>query len=175
MMEALKAINTRRSVRKYKKKKVPKKIIKELINAARNAPSSYNEQPWVFITITDKEKLRKIAEPEEQKSNFLKDAPLVIACCYDEKKSSTKIHNLENVAVAAENILIAANALGLGACYVTAFTSKYPVIEKRIRKVLKLPGNVHPVCLITIGYPDEEPVDKEMRPLKEVWKKEEYV
>jgi len=173
-MEALKAINTRRSIRKYKKKKIPQALIKKLIEAGRNAPSAFNDQPWVFITFTDQAKKDAIAKHKSQKSKFIKDAPLMIACCYDKQKSHTTDHNLENVAVAAENILLAAHALGLGACYIGAFDSSYPGIENSIIKVLKLPKHVHIVCLISVGYPDEKPIKKRMRPINEIWKKEYY-
>ncbi|VVB75875.1 malonic semialdehyde reductase RutE [Candidatus Tiddalikarchaeum anstoanum] len=173
-MDALKAINTRRSIRKYKQKKISIQTVKKLIGAARNAPSSFNEQSWVFITVTNKETKEKLAEHKSQKSKFMKDAPLIIACCYDTTKTRTKAHNLENVAVASENILVAANALGLGACYVGGFDPEYPEIEDSINIALKLPSNIKIVCLITIGYPDEKPAKKSMRPISEVWKMEKY-
>lgn len=173
-MDALKAVNTRRSIRKYKDKKIPVQVIKKLITAARNAPTSFNDQPCVFITVTNQETKDAIASVKSQRSQFLKTAPLLIACCYDETKSKATSHNLENAAAAAENILITANALGLGACYVGGFDPNYPEIENTINKALKLPGHVKIVCLISVGYPDETPAKKTLRPLNEVWKKENY-
>jgi nitroreductase len=173
-MDALEAINTRRSIRKYKKKKIPKKLIMELIKAGRNAPSSFNDQPWLFITITKQETKNAITALKSQKSQFMKTAPLLIACCYDETKSHATAHNLENVAVAAENILLAAHALGLGACYIGAFDPKFPELEKAIIKALKLPKHVHIVCLISVGYPDQVPGPKKMRSLNEIWIEEAY-
>ena len=173
-MDAVKAVLTRRSIRKYTDKKIPQVIIKKLINAGRNAPSAYNDQPCIFITVTRQEIKDEIASVKSQRSQFLKTAPLLIACCYDENKSRATSHNLENVAVAAENILITAHALGLGACYIGAFDPNYPEIENAMIKALKLPLNVHIVCLISIGYPAEKPVKKILRPLNEVWKRETY-
>ncbi len=173
-MDAVKCINSRRSIRRYKNKKVPASLVKQLIIAGMNAPSSYNDQPWVFITITKKASREFLTSVKNQKSVFLKNAPLIIACCYDSLKSRGKSHNPENVAVAAENILLAAHALGLGACYVGAFDPDYPEIEKSIIDVLKLPKNVKAVCLITVGYPDELAKKKKMRKISEVWKKEHY-
>jgi len=173
-MDSIKCINTRRSIRKYSDKKIPAKTIKELIIAGSNAPSSLNDQPWVFITITKKKTMEKIVGLKVQLSKFIASAPLNIACCYDETKSRAKHHNLENVALAAENILLAAHALGLGACYVTAFDPRFPEIEESIIRELKLPGNIKAVCLISIGYPAEKPGKKKMRPLSEIWKREEY-
>ena len=173
-MEALEAINTRRSIRVYEKKRVPQQIIKKLIEAGRNAPSAFNDQPWNFVTITKQETKDKIVNIKSQLSKFIAQAPLVIACCYDKTKSHTKEHNLENVAVAAENILLAAHAQGLGACYVTGFDSRFPEIKKSIEQALRIPKQVQIVCLITIGYPAEKPKTKKMRPLSEVWHKENY-
>ncbi|MFA5405872.1 MAG: nitroreductase family protein [Candidatus Nanoarchaeia archaeon] len=173
-MEALEAINTRRSIRKYLPKKVPKSLVKKLIIAGRNAPSSYNDQPWVFITSTKQSVKDAIAAVKSQKSQFIKTAPLIIACGYDKKKSRATSHDLENVAVAAENILLAAHALKLGACYIGAFDPGFPEIEQSISKAFKTPKHVKVVCLITVGYPDQKPVKKKLRPLSEVWKNEYY-
>lgn len=174
-MDALTAINTRRSIRKYTSKKVPLTLVKKLIDAGRNAPSAFNDQPWVFITVTNKKTMDALAEHKSQRSKFMKDAPLIIACCYDETKSQTRVHNLENVAVAAENILITAHALGLGACYIGGFDPEYPMIEQTINTELKLPSHVKIVSLISVGYPNEKPMPKKMRPISEVWKKEVYI
>jgi nitroreductase len=173
-MDAIKCINSRRSIRKYKEKKIPANIIKELIVAASNAPSSLNDQPWIFITITKKKTMDNLAGLKVQLSKFIATAPLIIACCYDENKSRAKHHNLENVALAAENILLAAHALGLGACYVTSFDPRFPEIEASIIKELELPNHVKSVCLISIGYPDQKPGDKKMRKLSEIWMREKY-
>ncbi len=172
-MDALKCIDSRRSIRKYKSKKIPLAIIKRLILAGANAPSAFNDQSWVFITITKKKTMEDIVSVKSQKSQFLKNAPLLIACGYDSKKSRT-LHDVENVSLAAENILLAAHALGLGACYVTAYDSNFPEINKSITNALKTPGNVKIICLLSIGYPNEKPGKKNMRLLKEVWSREEY-
>ncbi|MDD4352845.1 MAG: nitroreductase family protein [Candidatus Nanoarchaeia archaeon] len=173
-MDAIKCINTRRSIRKYKDEKIPAKIIKDFIIAGSNAPSSLNDQPWIFITITKKKTMENLTNLKVQLSKFVATAPLIIACCYDETKSRAKHHNLENVALAAENILLTAHASGLGACYVTAFDPGFPEIEESIIKELALPVNIKAVCLISIGYPDQKPGNKKMRKLSEIWKREKY-
>ena len=173
-MDALKCINTRRSIRKYKSKKIPAKIVKELIVAGMNAPSSFNSQPWIFITVTKQETKEKVAAVKSQRSQFVKTAPLLIACCYDELIGKGTCHNVENVAVATENILLAAHALELGACYIGGFDPKFPEIESSIKKALKLPKHVKCVCLITIGYPNELPKSKNMKKISEVLRKEHY-
>jgi nitroreductase len=173
-MDALDCINSRRSIRKYKHNKIPLNIVRKLIVAGMNAPSSFNDQPWVFVTIAKKATMEKLAAVKSQKSQFLKTAPLLIACCYDDLKCRAKSHSAENVAIAAENILLAAHALGLGACYIGAYDPNYPEIEKSIIDAIKLPKNVKVICLISVGYPDEIPYKKKMRKISEIWKKEEY-
>jgi nitroreductase len=172
-MDALNFINSRRSIRKYKSKAIPAGIARKLITAGMNAPSAYNSQPWVFILIRELKTKQSIVEAKGG-SQFIMDAPLLIACCYDESKTPDKYHNVENVSLAAENILLAAHILGLGACYLGGFDPENPLVGKKISKALKLPKNVHIVCLISIGYPDEIPKIKKMRKISEVLKNELY-
>ncbi|MBN1923462.1 MAG: nitroreductase family protein, partial [Nanoarchaeota archaeon] len=154
-------------------KKVPASIVRKLITAGMNAPSSYNDQPWAFILVKNL-KTKQLLINAKGGSQFIASAPLVIACCYDESKTPDKWHNIENVSLAAENILLAAHSLGLGACYLGAFDPKHPKVEELISKALKLPKHVHIVCLITAGYPDEKPKNKKMRKISEVLRKEVY-
>jgi nitroreductase len=70
-MDFLDIINSRRSIRKYKKKNIPAHIVKKLIVAGMNAPSSFNDQPWVFVSITNQETKDKIAGVKSQRSQFL--------------------------------------------------------------------------------------------------------
>jgi nitroreductase len=172
-MKAIKCINNRRSIRKYLNKKIPANIVKKLINAGMNAPSAYNSQPWIFILIK-KIKTKQLLVDAKGGSQYITKAPLVIACCYDETKTPDKYHNIENVSLASQNILLAAHALGLGACYLGAFDPKNPKVEKLINKALKLPKKIHIICLISIGYPDEIPKKKKMRKMSEVIKNEHY-
>lgn len=172
-MNALNCINSRRSIRKYLNKKIPANIIKQLITAGMNAPSSYNSQPWIFILIKDKKTMQAIVDAKGG-SQFITSAPLMIASCYDESKTLDKYHNIENVSLSVENILLAAHSLGLGACYIGAFDPENPKVESLISKALKLPKKVHIVSLISIGYPDQEPKAKKMRKFSEVVKNEHY-
>jgi len=173
IMDALTCINSRRSIRKYKAKKIPASIVRKLIVAGMNAPSAYNYQPWIFILVRSL-KIKKLLIDAKGGSQFIAAAPLVIACCHDESKTKDKWHNIENVSLAVENMLLAAHALGLGACYLGAFDPEHPDVEKSISKALNLPKNVKIVCLISVGYPDETPKKKVMRKMPEVIRNEHY-
>ncbi|MDD4352843.1 MAG: nitroreductase family protein [Candidatus Nanoarchaeia archaeon] len=172
-MDALECINSRRSIRKYKNKTIPSGIVRKLIIAGMNAPSAYNSQPWIFILIKN-QKTKNIIIEAKGGSQFIMKAPLIIACCYDENKSPDKYHNIENVSLAAENILLAAHVLRLGACYIGAFDPENLKVEKKISEALNLPKNVHLVSLISIGYPDELPKSKKMKKYSEVIRIEHY-
>jgi len=172
-MEALECIYSRRSIRKYKSKAIPAGIVKKIIAAGMSAPSAYNYQPWIFI-IVKSQKTKQALIDAKGGSGFILKAPIVIACCYDESKTKDKWHNIENTSLAVENILLAAHALGLGACYLGAFDPEHPKVEKSINEALQLPKNLRIVCLISMGYPDETPKKKIMRKMNEVLKFEYY-
>ena len=167
MKDIFKVIKTRRSIRKWKKKKVPKRLIMKILDLARYAPSSHNSQPWEFVVVDDKRKIKQLMKARNGESNKM-EPPLIIAVCVDIKRSPFRW--IEDGSVAAENILLVAHALGLGAVWLTAY--KHPIylkrskIEKTIVKVLGLPKFIRPLCLIAMGYPDEKPAEKPMRELK---------
>lgn len=164
MKDIFKIIKTRRSIRKWKKKKITKSLIMKILDAARHAPSSCNSQPWEFIVVTEKTKIEKLMEARNGKNNRM-EPPLIIAVCVDTKRSPFRW--IEDGSVAAQNILLSAHALGLGAVWLTAY--KHPIylkkskIERNVVKILNLPKFIRPLCLIAIGYPDEIPCKKYFR------------
>jgi len=83
-LTTLEAIESRRSIRRYKNKQVSDEIIQELINVARLAPSGCNSQPWRFKIVKDPEIKIKLAAAAHNQ-NFVSEAPVVIVCCLDVK------------------------------------------------------------------------------------------
>lgn len=170
-MNFFKVLENRRSIRKFKDKEVPLKIIKKIIDSARYAPSGLNKQPWEFVVIRNKEKRGEIREIYEnarkelklykQDCNFVEKATQIIVC--NNIKSSK---NLISTSLAIENMLLAATALGLGSIVVTASVSRQKDISK-IRALCKILGHLEPIALVLIGYADEKPKMKERKPLKE--------
>jgi len=153
-MDAIEAILSRRSVRKYKKKTVPKELIDELLNAAMNAPSACNEQPWHFVVVDKREVLDEVPKHHPH-SYALREAPLAIVVCVDVNLAEEDgVWWVQDCSAAAENILIAAQAKGLGAVWLGVYPNDNRV--KGIRRLLALPQNVVPLCIIPIGYPDEK-------------------
>lgn len=169
------AIKTRRSIRKYQDKPVSESDVSHLLDLARYAPSSMNGQPWHFIVIREYKIKKEIAEiknrycPVEKRSyeaDFLETAPVVIVICVDIEHSFGR--DLENSVLAAANLLLVACATGLGSVYLSAYTADEPKLAEEIERTLNIPKNIKPITIIPLGYPDEVPLPKALRPLKEM-------
>jgi nitroreductase len=164
-MEAMDAILSRRSIRKYTTEPVPDHLIKELLEAAMSAPSAGNEQPWHFIVITDRQILDEIPKFHPY-SHMVKEASVAILVCCDLQLDKHDGLWVQDCAAATENLLIAAQAQGLGAVWlgvypreqrITGLRGVYPR-EQRItglRGLLGIPEHVVPFSLIPVGYPGE--------------------
>jgi nitroreductase len=149
-LEVLEAIKGRRSIRKYKKDPIPEDFIVKILDAGRWAPSASNRQPWSFMILKDREVRRRVAEATTY-GKFLADAPLGIAVVVDPQAST---HPVEDGAIASQNMLLAAHALGLGACWIGSYNSFY---EEKIKTILSIPKNKRLLSIISIGFPAESP------------------
>ena len=151
-MDAYDAILTRRSIRQYTAQVVPDSLIKDLLAAAMNAPSANNRQPWHFVVIQSRGTLNALTGviPFGQ---MLAAAPLAIAVCADTQRQQREGYWVQDCSAATQNILLAAHAKGLGAVWLGV----YPVKERLVgvKKLLNLPEQVTPLCVISIGYPAE--------------------
>lgn len=173
-MDVFEAIKTRRSIRTFTNQEVSEIEIKKILDAARWAPSAGNVQPWIFVVVRNKEIKRKLAEAALNQF-FIEEAPVVIVVCADRERSGmsygsrgTDLYCIQDTAAAAQNILLAAHALGLGACWVGAFN------EEEVRLILKAPREVRPVAIIPIGRPAEKPRIIFKRPLSEIVRHETF-
>jgi nitroreductase len=174
-------IRTRRSIRKYRDTPVSESDVNHLLDLARHAPSSMNGQPWHFIVIREAGMKKEIAEiknrycPVEKslyKADFLETAPVVIVTCVDTERSYER--ELENNMLAAAHLLLAARAAGLGSIYMSAYTAGEPKLAEEIGRALHIPKNIRPISILPLGYPDEVPEPKTLRPLKEIIHLERY-
>ncbi|MCW3984340.1 MAG: nitroreductase family protein [Candidatus Bathyarchaeota archaeon] len=176
-------IRQRRSIRKYLPKEVPRRLVLEVLEAAGWAPSAHNSQPWRFIIIEKpevKEKLSKdLADAwaadllkegsqvdpnlrRERELRFAKAPALILACLTMEglrkfpdaqRQGFERDLAVESLGAGLQNLLLAAHAAGLGACWFCA-----PAFAKEaVRKVLAIPTEVEPAALIILGYPAEAP------------------
>lgn len=191
MSHMLDVIKERRSVRKYLARPVPHGTIEEVLVAAGWAPSAHNAQPWRFIVLADASVKRELAEamaeswaadmakdgitiePEKRKVRVERfaTAPVLILACLtmdgmrkfpdERRQNSERDLTMQSLGTALQNLLLAAHAKGLGACWFCA-----PAFCKEtVRKVLKIPEEVEPEALIAMGYPAEKPPVPPRKPL----------
>jgi len=151
-MDAMEAILTRRSIRKYTKQPVPDEVLKELLEAAMCAPSAGNRQPWCFVIINDRKILNEIPAYHPY-AQMLEEAPVAIMVCCDSDLQLGE-WGVQDCSAATQNILLAAHAKGLGAVWLGV----YPTVPRltAIKKLLSLPERIIPISLISIGYPAEQ-------------------
>lgn len=145
--DALETIFSRKSVRKYLPKPVEKEKQELLLKAGMAAPSGKDVRPWELIVIDDRETLEAMAEVLPY-AKMLKEAPLAIVVCADTTKSS---YWYVDCSAVAQNILLAAEALGLGAVW----TATYPYAERMdvVKKYTAIPDQINSLCVIPVGYP----------------------
>jgi len=158
-LDAIEALKSRRSVRVYEEKPVPKEIIVEIIDTARLAPSANNIQPWEFVVVTEPETRRKIAALTDY-GTFIAQSGACVAVFAKGVK-----HYLEDGSAATENILVAAHALGLGTCWVAGYKKDY---AGPVARLLGIPDGHYLVALISLGYPAEKPEAHGKRELADV-------
>lgn len=151
-METLKAILTRRSIRKYINKNIPGEYYEIMLKAAMHAPSARNRQPWHFIIINEREILNRLAEVNSS-WKMLADASSAIVVCGDQDLEDSESFIIQDCSAATQNILLAAHELGLGSVWLGVHPREdrlLPLID-----ILQIPKNILPVSMIAIGKPDE--------------------
>jgi len=148
-MEAMEAILSRRSIRRYTGEPVPAPLVDELLAAAMSAPSSKNQQSWQFVVITDRATLREVPSFHPY-AKMVPDAPAAILVCGDLRRDDHGFW-VQDCSAATQNLLLAAHAKGLGAVWLGV----HP-LEERVsgfRRLLGLPEHIVPLSLVPIGFP----------------------
>ncbi len=148
------SIFERRSTRKFTGDLVSEEQVEALVKAAMNAPSAGNSQPWQFIVIKKRELLDQIPEFHPY-AKMAKDAPVAIVVCGDPKDAKFGgMFWVQDCAAATQNILLAAEASGLGSVWVGIHP--IPELIEKVRALLSLPEHIYPFSLVPIGYKGEE-------------------
>jgi nitroreductase len=180
-MELDSAIRGRRAIRKYRQEEIADGVVEDILDVARYAPSSMDGQPWQFIVVRDAQTKKKLAEiknahcPIEKqafRADFIQCAPVIIVVCVDKGRSYDR--EIENGLLVAANILLAAYSRGIGSVYMSARQESAPALAEEIQEALGIPPHIHPISLLPLGYPDETPRPKGMKPLEEFVSYEAY-
>lgn len=152
-VEAIEAILSRRSIRKYADSPVSEADVKTLMECAMAAPSADNQQPWQYVVVADRDVLNRIAVAHPY-AQMCREATLAVVVCGDVGNAKYPDYWQQDCAAATQNILVAARALGLGACWCGVYPSQKCVIA--IRELLGIPETATPLCVIAVGHPAEQ-------------------
>ena len=169
-MDVFTAIHQRRSVRAYKDTEVEEDKLKKILEVARLSPSSSNRQEWKFIVVKNKETKKKLANAAMGQS-FIGEAPVVIVACATESKSmmacGQPAHTVD-VSIACAFMILQAYELGLGTCWISAFS------EDETKKILSIPEHIRIVAMIPLGYPNQPLSQKSRKSLNQIVCFEKY-
>lgn len=171
----IKEIEMRRSIRKYSDKPVEDNQIRELLESARLAPSGNNTQPWNYIIVKSEKMRQKVVEASHNQKWML-TAPVFIVCVadircrikeediyLDDNSPQDELKRIiRDTSISVGYILLEANNLGLGVCWVAEFT------QEEIRPVLNIPTDKYVVGVITVGYPNENPKARPRRKIEDM-------
>jgi nitroreductase len=181
-VNVLAAIRERRSVRAYTGRMVETELVHKLLDAAIHAPSALNQQPWAFVVVQDRSLLARIAERSRQLclahmqpgtpmwenrarfenpsfSVFYDASTLIVVCA-----APGTGHVDEDCCLAAENLMLAAHALGLATCPIGL--SREALNEPEMKRELAIPDDHSVVMPIIVGYPREYPPATARNPIR---------
>lgn len=170
-MQTLEAIHTRRSIRAFTGDPVSDEDLQTIIEAGAAAPSGGNAQMWVFVSLRDK---KRIAALRALAPGIIGVPPAVVVLCLDNRKRTASpegklaVMPRYDIGTALQNILLAAHEIGLGGCAIGSF---HP---EALASFLKLPENVEPCLLVTLGKPKVTPSRPRKRPIEEIHFHERY-
>jgi nitroreductase len=160
--EVVNAILERRSVNAFLPSELDKNVLEQILNAGRWAPSWTNSQPWSFVVITNKELKRKIGAIGSRKTFYSKapwmeDAAVIIVVVVDPDKDP--FHYVEDGAIAAQNMALAAHSLGYASYYLGIFEleKKEETAEAEVKKLLQIPSKMRVVAVLPIGISEKVP------------------
>jgi nitroreductase len=154
MNPKLQQLFARRSVRRYQERPVPEELLTDLLQAAMAAPSAVARDPWHFIVVRDQQMRDRIADLLPN-GGMARQAAAVLVVCGDLERAHGGLESylLQDCSAAVENILLAAVALGLGACWLGVHPR--PERVEGMRALFNLPPQIVPVAGIALGWPVE--------------------
>jgi nitroreductase len=152
-MDLFDAILTRRSIRRYSTEQIDQEIVNKIIKAGMYAPSAVNKQPWHFIVFENHQTMQSIIDIHKNASMLL-EADKAILICYDENIQHDQGYGPVDCSAATQNMLLAAHASGIGACWVGIYPRQNRIDS--LHSLFKLPKHVIPFAVISLGYPAEK-------------------
>ena len=155
-METMQNILTRRSVRKFADKPIEPDKLHTILEAAMSGPCAVNAREWAFIVVTDREKLAQMAEANGRVARMLNQAAAAILVCGDLDRAFPPAPDfwVIDAAIAAQNMTLAANDLGIGSVWLGPWPAA----------IFQLPETIVPHSILALGYPAEDIDMRAVRP-----------
>lgn len=171
MNETIRTIKNRRSIRKFKSEQIDEKVLQVIIEAGLYAPSGHNQQPWNFAVVQNKEIIEELnveskkiikAFPDDkvqkmmnnEKFNIFYNAPTVIIISGKDNAMTPR----EDCGAATQNMLLAAESLNIGGCWIGFVTFLFRSQKgEEYKKKLNIPEGYSPYYAIALGYKDSNP------------------
>lgn len=158
-MSLVDVVLSRRSIRRYEQREIPKDVLNRILEAGRQAPSAANRQPWHFIVLTDSEIKKELSKGLFNR-HIKNSAFTIVGCAYtgfiDRKWS------IVGTSIALQNMVVAAWAMGVGSCWIGDFK------EDKVKQLLNIPDKWKVVALVSFGYPAEKPKAKRRKPIEKI-------
>jgi len=162
-MDVKTAIQSRRSIRKYENKQIPREVLEDLLESARIAPSANNAQGWYMIAITDKDTLTKLV-PISGHQKFVGECSLYLVGVTEPSVYYSAI----DMTIALDHLSLRALELELGTCWIGDFESD------KVKQLLGIPAERDvPICM-TVGFPAQNPAARKRKPLSQLLHKEKW-
>lgn len=162
-MEIAKLIKSRRSVRDFTGQIVSDDLIDQVLEAGRWAPSGLNNQPWRFVVIKKGEAMTRVAACTKYQSTA-EAASLLISVFLDHDAGYDRTKDVQAIGACIENMLLAAHALGLGACWLGEILNQ----RNQVEKFLEVPDSYELMAVLAIGYPQARQRSSSRKPLTEL-------
>jgi nitroreductase len=157
------AIRTRRSIRRYKKQDIPEDMLRDVLEAARLAPSAANRQAWEMIVVKDP-KLRQELVPMCKNQKFVAECPVLLVAIEEPAQKWSRV----DATIMLDHVTLEAHEKGLGTCWIGAFD------KAQVGALLGVPPNKEVMACMTLGYPDEDPEARPRKPVGELFYHDRY-
>ena len=166
-MELLEGLATRRSIRSYTDEPVTREQLREIIRLGTMAPSGMNNQPWRFVTIQDRETLRKLSQLTRY-SHIISKAPACIVVFVDKTAMYHEVKDHQSMGACIQNLLLAAHGIGLGGVWLGEILKS----AKEVRELCGLPDTLELMAVVALGHPAGKGGKADRWPVEEVLLKE---
>ena len=163
-MNVMEVIKQRGSIREYEDRVIPEDKLRNVLEAARLAPSASNRQRWKFVVVREGERRRELSRAAGGQTHVATASVVIVAVATMPEyvmRSGVPAHPVD-LAIAVDHMTLAAVDQGLGTCWIGGF------YQEEVRSILKIPDNYRVVVLLTLGFPSTTGGAKARKPLEEV-------